>query len=354
MEMVMPRRRVLVTGSSGRLGSKLVRYLLGGPVVNGARRAYHLVLLDDSALRGGGAPRDPLDEPVYEGFPSAAADDAAAGTYEHVDADLRAPPHTWAHWLIGCDAVVHFAAAAVYPTSTVEAAAASMEMTSAVVAAAADAGVRRFVFASSNFVFGGRMHEGAVAGDGPPLGEATPVTIECRYSVPGVAAVSATAYAASKVAGEAILRAAVARAPRLSAAAVRVGWVRDGAERADAAVPAGTVIGAALAACAAPGGAAEAARAAAAAGHAPPPATVAAWFRLMLISNRDLCGVFAACVEYEPPAGAPRFMAVNGVGANTGMRWARDHWAEIGYTPADDCVKCIGRDAFAEVFRGRF
>jgi hypothetical protein len=64
------------------------------------------------------------------------------------------------------------------------------------------------------------------------------------------------------------------------------------------------------------------------------------WFRLGWLSNRDYCQLMTCCIEADPAIG---FAVVNGVSANTGMRWdiesARDL---LGYEPVDDVTRSDG------------
>jgi uronate dehydrogenase len=61
------------------------------------------------------------------------------------------------------------------------------------------------------------------------------------------------------------------------------------------------------------------------------------WFRLMWLSNRDLCQLMEKCVTADP---AIRFAVVNGMSANTSMRWDIEHARRlVGYEPQDDVTR---------------
>jgi hypothetical protein len=61
------------------------------------------------------------------------------------------------------------------------------------------------------------------------------------------------------------------------------------------------------------------------------------WFRMGWLSNRDYCQLVTCCVEADPSI---RFVVVNGVSANTGMRWDIDAARELlGYAPLDDVTR---------------
>jgi hypothetical protein len=58
------------------------------------------------------------------------------------------------------------------------------------------------------------------------------------------------------------------------------------------------------------------------------------WFRLMWLSNRDFCQLMERCLLAELPT---RFAVVNGMSANTGMRWDIESTRRLlGYEPRDD------------------
>jgi hypothetical protein len=64
------------------------------------------------------------------------------------------------------------------------------------------------------------------------------------------------------------------------------------------------------------------------------------WFRQSWLSNRDYCQLMARCIEATPLI---RFAIVNGVSANTGMRWDIQYTRDLlGYEPLDDVTQPRG------------
>ena len=62
-----------------------------------------------------------------------------------------------------------------------------------------------------------------------------------------------------------------------------------------------------------------------------------AWFRLMWLSNRDYCQLMERCILADPGI---QFAIVNGMSANTGMRWDIEHTHQLlGYKPQDDVTR---------------
>ena len=67
------------------------------------------------------------------------------------------------------------------------------------------------------------------------------------------------------------------------------------------------------------------------------PADRDAWFRLMWLSNRDYLQLMEKCIRADPGL---RFAVVNGMSANTGMRWDLAHTRQLlGYEPQDDVTR---------------
>jgi len=63
------------------------------------------------------------------------------------------------------------------------------------------------------------------------------------------------------------------------------------------------------------------------------PADTDQWTRLMWLSNTDLCQLFECCLTAPSDL---RFLVVNGMSANRGMRWDIDSARQsIGYSPRD-------------------
>ncbi|MGL6094573.1 MAG: NAD-dependent epimerase/dehydratase family protein [Fimbriiglobus sp.] len=243
---------VLITGAGGNLGAKLAAHLRG---------RTRLVLLD----RAGGGAVHPAD-------------------LGH-----------WGEWVghfDGVEAVVHLAGNPVAYHDWPDLLGPNVDAMLNMYEAAAAHGVRRVVFASSNHVMGGYQ-------DGPPvpITETLPPKPGLRYTADGAERFSG-AYAATKLLGERAGR-LYAAARALEVIAVRIGWVRRGANE--------------------PGEL---------------PAERGAWFRNMWLSDRDFLHLMDCCLTARLPA---PFFVVNGMSANAGMRWdltaAR---TVLGYTPADN------------------
>ncbi len=61
------------------------------------------------------------------------------------------------------------------------------------------------------------------------------------------------------------------------------------------------------------------------------------WFRLMWLSNRDYCHLMERCLLAELVV---PFVVVNGMSANTGMRWDIGYTRRLlGYEPQDDVTR---------------
>jgi uronate dehydrogenase len=250
---------VLITGAAGNLGAKLHRHLDG---------RYPLRLLD----------RDPRG-------------DAAV---------LRADLSRWdSHWIEpfrGADVVVHLAADPVAQQTWPNLIGPNVDALIHVFQAAVLAGVRRVVFASSNHVMGGYKDDpepALLTTDLPPR----PGT---HYVADGQARDS-THYGSAKLFGERLGR-CVADAHGLSVLAVRIGWVKPGANLPEDI-----------------------------------PLDRGDWFRLMWLSNRDYCHLMECCIRADPSLG---FAVLNGMSANTGMRWDLESTRRlVGYDPQDDVTR---------------
>ncbi len=58
------------------------------------------------------------------------------------------------------------------------------------------------------------------------------------------------------------------------------------------------------------------------------------WFRRMWLSNRDYCQLMERCISADL---SERFVVVNGMSANRGMRWDIEKTQRLlGYEPQDD------------------
>jgi uronate dehydrogenase len=211
-------------------------------------------------------------------------------------ADLgRWDPH-WVELFYGADVVVHLAADPTAQQTWPNIIGPNLDAVIHVFQAAVLAGVKRILYASSNHVLGGYKDD-----PGPArLTTDLPPRPGARYSVEGEARDS-TPYASAKLFGERLSR-CYADAHGLSVLAIRFGWVRPGDNRPQDI-----------------------------------PASREAWFRLMWLSNRDYCHLMDCCLHADP---ALRFVLLNGMSANTGMRWDLESTRRlVGYHPLDDVTR---------------
>ncbi|HLJ93220.1 MAG TPA: NAD(P)-dependent oxidoreductase [Gemmataceae bacterium] len=251
----MEVRQVLITGATGNLGSKLRHHL-------GERYAQQLLDID------------PRGDPAI------------------LQADLSHWDRGWVDRFQGVDVVVHLAANPTAHQSWPEVIGSNIDATIHVFQAAVQGGVKRVVYASSNHVMGGyheKREPQRITTEIPPL----PGT---HYMVEGQARDS-TPYAAAKLFGERLGK-CYADTHGLSVIAVRIGWVRPGANRREDI-----------------------------------PVERGPWFRLMWLSNRDFCHLMERCIVADLPC---RFAVVNGMSANSGMRWDIETTRQlVGYEPCD-------------------
>ena len=255
----MEVRTVLITGAAGNLGAKLRRHLEG---------RYELRLLDIN--------------------PGPDAD--------IVQADLGRWDRAWVERLRGVDAVVHLAADPTAHQTWPKLIGPNMDAVLNVFLAAAQMGVRRVVYASSNHVMGGYADDLAIS----TLTTAMPPRPGAQY-VSNNERRDSTPYGSAKLFGERIGK-CFAEAHGLSVIAVRIGWVRPGANQPEEV-----------------------------------PVDRGPWFRLMWLSNRDYCQLMEHCLLADLPT---PFAVVNGMSANTGMRWDLEPTRRLlGYEPQDDVTR---------------
>lgn len=215
-----------------------------------------------------------------------------------VPADLGRWEPAWVEQFRGADAVVHLAADPTAHQTWPNLVGPNVDAVVNVFLAAAAGGVRRVVFASSNHVMGGYQHDPT-----PLLTPDLPPRPGAHYASGGHQRDS-TAYGSAKLFGERVGK-CFAEAHGLSAVAVRIGWTRIGDNRAE---------------------------------EVPPER--GPWFRLMWLSNRDYCQLMERCVLADLPA---PFVVVNGMSANTGMRWDVETTRRlVGYEPQDDVTRPAG------------
>lgn len=218
--------------------------------------------------------------------------DRVAAPGVHV-ADLACWDVSWAAWFRGVEAVVHLAGDPVAYHDWPELVGPNIDAVLNTFEAAARGGVRRVIFASSNHVMGGYRDIPDI-----PITEELPPKPGLRsYRSEGVDR-SSVAYGATKLFGERVGR-HYAECRGMEVIALRIGWVWRGRNEP---------------------------------GALPPDREE--WFREMWLSDRDYLQLMERCLAAPLPE---RFLVVNGMSANSGMRWgltvARDI---LGYQPQDD------------------
>jgi nucleoside-diphosphate-sugar epimerase len=211
-------------------------------------------------------------------------------------ADLAEWDQRWIDQFQGADVVVHLAADPTAHQTWPNLIGPNIDATIHVFQAAAQHQVRRLVFASSNHVMGGYKDDpqpARLTTDLPPRPGA-------HYEVDGQRRDS-TPYATTKLFGERLGQ-CYAEEHGLSVLSVRLGWVKPGENRARDI-----------------------------------PAARGSWFKLMWLSNRDYCQLMDRCITADPGLA---FAVLNGMSANTGMRWDIDATRRlIGYEPQDDASR---------------
>jgi uronate dehydrogenase len=208
-------------------------------------------------------------------------------------ADLGRWDPAWLDRFRGTDVVVHLAADPTAHQAWPKLVGPNIDAVVNLFQAAVHAGVKRVVYASSNHVMGGYQEDPEPA----KLTTDLPPRPGTRYVVDRQNRDS-TAYAAAKLFGERLGK-CYADAFSLSVLAVRIGWVRPGTN-----LPQDI------------------------------PTERGSWFRLMWLSNRDFCQLMERCIVADLSI---RFGVLNGMSANTGMRWDLTASRQlVGYQPQDD------------------
>jgi nucleoside-diphosphate-sugar epimerase len=213
-----------------------------------------------------------------------------------VQVDLSRWDPSWVQRFRDVDTVVHLAADPMAHVTWTKLIRPNIDALINVFQASAQAKVRRLIFASSNHVMGGYTdlaEPSLLTTDIPPKpGTHYVVEGEQRDSTP---------YGSGKLFGERLGK-CYSEIFGISVIAVRIGWVKAGSNRPQ---------------------------------DIPPER--GPWFRLMWLSNRDFCHLMTRCVEADPSL---RFAVINGMSANTGMRWDIEHTKKlIGFEPQDDVTR---------------
>ena len=306
-------RSVAITGGVGNLATKLIDHLIQHTHIP------RIIGLDIVApLPERVAQIDALRRTVATHRPPP---DVSFVTCDLADwHDLR-----WRDAIASVEAVVHFAAQNPYPEATWAEVGASYDMTLHVANAAADSPtVDRFVFATSNHVMG--RYKDAPLADQTGPGELRP------NSEPGVGTVwhtgeqwmDSTPYATAKFAGERLCRSLAERSQgQTSFVAIRIGWCQPGANRPETLSASGSPT--------------------LKLGALPPGLDPAdfdradRWFREMWLSNRDFVQIFEKAICTSSEDWPSPFLLVNGMSANTGMKWSLDETKKyLGYQAQDD------------------
>jgi nucleoside-diphosphate-sugar epimerase len=292
MSHSFPPRRVLVTGARGNLGRKLIANL------SESSWCESVIGID----RAGGE------------------SSGTEGRVRSVEADLSdAQDRRWRSALEDCDAVVHLAATNPAPDASWAESCASFDITALLVEAAAGAGVRRFVFASSNHVMG-QYKDSPLADTVQPGGLTTSLAPGpgTRW-FNGRELVQGTAYAVSKLMGERLcVSSARISGGSFTTVSVRIGWCQPDENRPETITPTG-VVGEGTSA-----------------NHAETTRDLR-WFRNMWLSNRDYLSVMERALISAPADWPSPGIVVNGMSGNTGMGWDIDETRRlIGYAPQDD------------------
>jgi nucleoside-diphosphate-sugar epimerase len=293
--------RVAITGAAGNLGWKLITHLVSldpGPQIVG---------LDQRSLTS-----QQLDQLQVH---------PCSGKVQFVNCDVSDwQDRRWRDALAQCEAVVHFAARNPFPEAGWYDANTSLDMTMNVALAAVDAGVRRFVFTSSNHVMGRYKDEPLASAFGPGQ-----LTTSLEYAVgtiwhTGDRQLDSTVYAVAKGAGERLCHALAARSDgHTSFVCARVGWCQPGENLAATLSAAGTPTQAMRSSDDADWIRAD------------------RWFKQMWLSNRDFAQLFQKAIFADCASWPRNCIIVNGMSANSGMKWSlREARKLLGYEPHDD------------------
>ena len=294
-------KRVVITGALGNLGRKLLE---------------HLISLDHISQVVGLDLKIPTSEELiqFQGLKhSSKVHFVACDLLDWNDRRWRDP-------LAKCDAVVHFAAKNPFPEATWNDANASLDMTLNVALAAVDSPAERFIFVSSNHVMGRYLNEPLASKIGPGG-----LTTDLEHAVgtcwvTGDQAMDSTVYATAKSSGERLCRALAQRAAgRTSFVCIRVGWCQPGENLPATLSAAGTPTQEIQTSDLQNSNAAE------------------KWFRNMWLSNRDFTQLFEKAILVNRDRWPDGFVVINGMSANTGMKWSLKEGLEfLEYQPVDD------------------
>jgi len=302
------RDKVVITGGSGNIGTKLATHLIG--------RGHDLHIVDPWK------PEAPVEGASYH--------EVCMLGREGLSKVME-----------GTDAVIHLAAWNPYPEASWEDCRKSMEITMNCMSEAVGAGVGRFIFASSNHVMGGYKDLGGPR-LAPGVGKIMPTSqpeVGTKWDAGGVW-MDSTGYAAAKLAGEAQATSLAQEGYNgTQFVTVRIGWCQPGENRTNTMSAGGTP----TVVVEEDAGAVEdlldiSSVLSSMAGNTQyDQDLILDWYRLMWLSNADCCQIFEKTIEAELPEGTPKHVIINGMSRNSGMRWdLSDSEKYFGYAPVDD------------------
>ena len=295
-------RRIAITGACGNLGWKLLCHLVQQP--------------DIAQVFGIGLdlPTDKQCDELNQLDGHAKATFAQADLTDHKD-------RRWQELVEQSDGVVHFAAQNPFPEATWDDATKSLDMTLNVANAAVAAGVRRFVFASSNHVMGRYKDAPLSKSIGP--GE---LATDIEHAVgtvwaAGDVAMDSTIYAVAKSSGERVCH-ALARKPggNTEFVCTRIGWCQPGDNHPATLSSAGT----------------PTQDSSASAGEDLESARNDRWFKSMWLSNRDFLQLFSHALFADRTTWPAPCIVVNAMSHNEQMPWSlRESRDWLDYKPED-------------------
>eukprot|EP00040_Diaphanoeca_grandis_P010517 m.53864 g.53864 ORF g.53864 m.53864 type:complete len:339 (-) comp21831_c0_seq1:222-1238(-) len=274
-EPALAGKKVIITGGSGNVGSKLARSFLA----SGAN--VHVL--------------DPVEGPV-KGVNYTIADLSKRGT--------------WLDEFDDADSIVHLAAVNPYPEATWEEVAKSMDLT------------------------GGYKDKGggkAVPGDDSSLIlESSPPLVGTKWDSAGLW-MDATPYASAKIQGESLCR-VLGQTTKTNFVSIRVGWCQPNENRTNTMSVAGTpTITAEETTAPLPDHLIGDTQF--------DPEEILSWYRNMWLSNRDAAQIFTRSIVAPFPEHCGGHMVVNGMSNNAGMRWCLKETSKLlGYAPMDDAT----------------
>ncbi len=296
--------QITITGVSGNLGWKMLRHLVELPEVT---RVIGLALE---------LPSDEQQRELSLLHGHEKATFAQADLTDHND-------RRWRDAVEQSHGVLHFAAQNPFPEATWNDAVHSLDMTLNVAGVAAGAGVKRFVFASSNHVMG-RYKDLPLRTTIQP-GE---LTTDLDHAVgtvwnAGDTAMDSTVYAVAKSSGERACRALALQCEgRTEFVCTRIGWCQPGENHPSTLSSAGTPTQDSS-------GADEDAES----------ARNDRWFRSMWLSNHDFVQLHTQALFADSASWPEPCIVVNAMSQNQSMPWSLENTRQwLGYEPQDRIV----------------